>query len=135
MIVLDTNVISETWKPMPDARVLAWLDSQAIETLCLSAITIAELRFGIAAMPVGRRRTTLDDRLEQEVLPLFVARILPFDLDTSRAYADLIREDFEGYISAVQEYFRCLDAERARAFSEAQEVSQDYGRFQSVVGH
>lgn len=58
---------------------------------------------------------------------------LPSDLNDVRAYADLIRADFEGYISAVQEYFRCLDAERARAFSEAQEVSQDYGRFQNVV--
>lgn len=110
MIVLDTNVISETWKPLPDARVLAWIDSQAIETLCLSAITIAELRFGIAAMPVGRRRTTLDDRLEREVLPLFVGRILPFDLDTSRAYADLMSRakssgrairKADGYIAAT----------------------------------
>ena len=60
---------------------------------------------------------------------------LPSDPADVRAYADLIRDDFEDYISAVQDYFRCLDAERARAFSEAQEVSQDYGRFQSVVGH
>ena len=60
---------------------------------------------------------------------------LPADPEDARIYADLIRSDFEGYITAVQDYFRCLDAERARAFSEAQEVSQDYGRFQSVVGH
>ena len=60
---------------------------------------------------------------------------LPASREDMRAYADLIREDFEAYIADVQDYFRCLDAERARAFSEAQEVSQDYGRFQSVVGH
>lgn len=60
---------------------------------------------------------------------------LPSDTADVRAYADLIREDFEGYISVVQEYFRCLDAERARAFTEAQEVSQDYGRFQSLLGN
>ena len=60
---------------------------------------------------------------------------LPSDPADVRTYADLIREDFEAYISAVQECFRCLDAERARAFSEAQEVSQDYGRFQSAIGH
>lgn len=60
---------------------------------------------------------------------------LPSDPADVRAYADLIRDDFEDYISAVQDYFRCLDAERARAFSEAQEVSQDYGRFQNVIGH
>ncbi|WP_394347651.1 RNA-binding protein [Rhodobacter capsulatus] len=46
-----------------------------------------------------------------------------------RAYADLIRGDFEAYITEVQDYFRCLDDERARAFVEAREVSEEYGRF------
>lgn len=90
MILIDTNVISEPWKPAPDPRVLAWLDAQAIETLHLSAVTVAELRFGIASMPAGKRRATLHDRLEQEVLPLFAGRVLPFDLEASQAYADLM---------------------------------------------
>jgi toxin FitB len=55
MILVDTNVISEPWKPTPAAEVVAWLDAQAIETLFISAISIAELRFGIASMPTGRR--------------------------------------------------------------------------------
>nr|WP_237685067.1 hypothetical protein [Szabonella alba] len=46
-----------------------------------------------------------------------------------RIYADLIRGDFESYIADVQDYFRCLDEERARAFVEAREVSEEYGRF------
>ena len=92
MILIDTNVVSEPWKPAPDAQVLAWIDAQVIETLFLSAVTVAELRFGIAAMPAGRRRTTLHDRLEVEILPLFVGRILSFDLDASRAYADLMAQ-------------------------------------------
>ena len=50
-----------------------------------------------------------------------------------RAYADLIRGDFETYIAEVQEYFRCLDEERARAFVEAGEVSEDYARFVAAV--
>jgi predicted nucleic acid-binding protein len=90
MILVDTNVISEPWKPIPEPRVLKWIDAQAIETLYLSVITIAELRFGIAALPEGKRRTTLHDRLEQDVLPLFEGRILPFDLDASQAYAKLM---------------------------------------------
>ena len=90
MILIDTNVVSEPWKLAPDTRVLDWLDAQAIETLFLAAITIAELRFGIAAMPEGKRRTVLHDRLEGEVLPLFSGRILPFDLDASKAYATLM---------------------------------------------
>jgi len=110
MILVDTNVVSEPWKPAPDVRVLAWIDAQTIETLFLSAITVAELRFGIASMPAGRRRVTLHDRLERDVLPLFAGRILPFDLVASRAYADLLAEArssgraigmADGYIAAT----------------------------------
>ena len=54
---------------------------------------------------------------------------LPTSREDMRAYADLIRGDFEAYIADVQDYFRCLDDERARAFSEAREVSEEYGRF------
>lgn len=54
---------------------------------------------------------------------------LPSSTEDIRAYADLLRADFEGYIAGVQEYFRCLDEERARAFVEAREVSEEYGWF------
>jgi len=90
MIVVDTNVISELWKAAPDPNVLAWIDAQMIETLYLSAITVAELRFGLAAMPAGKRRAIYQDRLEGEVLPAFNGRVVPFDLDASQAYADLM---------------------------------------------
>jgi predicted nucleic acid-binding protein len=110
MIVLDTNVISDLWKIKPNPNVLAWIDAQAVETLYLSAITVAELRYGLATMPAGKRRTIYQDRLEGEVLPAFTARVLPFDLDASQAYADLMararaggkaigKED--GYIAAI----------------------------------
>ncbi|KQV28879.1 plasmid stability protein StbB [Rhizobium sp. Root1203] len=110
MILLDTNVISEPWKPVPDEAVVAWLDAQAIETLFLSAISIAELRFGIAAIPVGRRQTILRDRLEDEVLPHFSERILPFNLATSQFYCELMAHarlsgkaigKADGYIAAT----------------------------------
>ena len=58
---------------------------------------------------------------------------LPASREDMRAYADLIRGDFEAYIADVQEYFRCLDEERARAFIEAREVSEEYGRFLDAV--
>ncbi len=90
MIVIDTNVISELWKATPDPSVLAWIDAQMVETLYLSAITVAELRFGLAEMPAGKRRAIYQERLEKEVLPAFAGRILPFDLDASQAYADLM---------------------------------------------
>ncbi len=47
---------------------------------------------------------------------------------------DIIRRDFEDYIRDIQSYFRCLDGERARAFDEARDVSEDYGRFLQLVG-
>jgi len=50
-----------------------------------------------------------------------------------RTYAELIRADFETYIANVQDYFRCVDEERARIFVEAREVSEDYGRFLNAV--
>ncbi|MGX0877884.1 hypothetical protein ACSSV4_002580 [Roseovarius sp. MBR-154] len=59
---------------------------------------------------------------------------LPSDSQAARDYADIIRGDFEGYIQDIQSYFRCLDSERARAFEEAREVSEDYGRFLQLVG-
>ncbi len=59
---------------------------------------------------------------------------VPTDAKDIRAYADLIRSDFDLYIEDIQAYFRCLDEERARAFEEAREVSEDYGRFLQVVG-
>lgn len=110
MILVDTNVISEPWKPTPDERVRAWIDAQTIETLYLSAITVAELRFGISAMPEGRKRAILDNRLEREVLPLFQGRVLPFDLEATRAYADFMAQakasgraigKADGYIAAT----------------------------------
>ena len=53
---------------------------------------------------------------------------LPQSREDMRLYADLLRADFETYIAEVQTYFRCLDDERARAFVEAREVSEEYGR-------
>jgi len=59
---------------------------------------------------------------------------LPSDSQAALSYADIVRQDFENYISDIQSYFRCLDQERARAFEEAREVSEDYGRFLQLVG-
>lgn len=58
---------------------------------------------------------------------------LPERPEDVRAYADLLRADFEAYIADIQEYFRCLDAERHRAFFEAQEVSRDYERMVDIL--
>jgi len=59
---------------------------------------------------------------------------VPSDPQAAQEYADLIRKDFETYIQNIQSYFRCLDDERARAFQEAREVSEEYGSFHGSVG-
>jgi toxin FitB len=88
MILLDTNVISEAMKPAPHPPVLAWLNDQAAETLYLSSVTLAEMLFGIAALPDGKRKEKLTDALDG-LTALFRDRILPFDVDAARHYATL----------------------------------------------
>lgn len=90
MILLDTNVVSEPLRPAPEARVVEWLDAQPLETLYLSAMTVAELRAGVALLPAGKRRNTLNEYLKKRVLPSFVGRVLPFDLACTNAYAEAL---------------------------------------------
>lgn len=88
MIVLDTNIVSEAMKPELALAVRDWLDEQAAETLYLSSVTVAELLFGIGALPDGRRKQNLATTLDG-LLDLFDGRILPFDTSAARHYADL----------------------------------------------
>ena len=110
MILLDTNIISEALKPGGDPKVKAWLDAQALETLFLSTITLAEIAFGIAAMPTGERRTRLRRALDEEITPLFDGRILSFDRAAAEAYGELRARaralgkaisTADGYIAAI----------------------------------
>ena len=88
MIVLDTNVVSEAMKPATDPAVRAWLDDQLAETLFLSSVTVAELLFGIAALPEDRRRNLLTEAVEG-LLAVFGDRVLPFDIGAATHYAQL----------------------------------------------
>jgi len=90
MILLDTNVISETLRQEPNARVLDWIDAQALETLYLSVITVAELRAGSALMLAGKRQDSLHEYLEKRFLPMFANRVLPFDMACTKAYGELL---------------------------------------------
>ena len=90
MILLDTHVMSEPLRRAPEPRAIAWIDAQPMETLFLSAITVADLRAGVALLPAGKRRAGLQENLEKRVLPLFAGRVLPFDLACTQAYAALM---------------------------------------------
>jgi len=128
MILLDTHVISESLKFAGDARVLAWLDAQLIESLCVSTISLAELRFGIAALPAGKRKDTLHNSLQQRILPLFHGRILPFDEAASETYGVLRARarsqgkaiaSADGYIAATAIHHGLMVATRDTAPFEA----------------
>lgn len=90
MILLDANVVSEPLRPTPDSRVIAWIDAQPLETLYLCAMTVAELRAGVALLPIGKRRSALHDGLEERLLPMFVGRTPPFDMACTKAYAEVL---------------------------------------------
>ena len=90
MILLDTNVISEPLRHTPEPHVVAWIDAQPLETLYLSAMTVAELRAGVALLPAGKRQMALHEGLEKRVLPMFAGRVLPFDLACTNTYAELL---------------------------------------------
>lgn len=88
MILLDAHVVSEAMKPTPDPWVRRWLDAQVADTVFLSSVTVAELLFGISALPKGKRKDRLTTAFDA-VLALFAERILPFDTQAARRYADL----------------------------------------------
>ena len=109
MILLDTKLVSEPLRHVPDTRVIKWIDAQPLETLFLSAITVAELRAGVT-LDGGKRRSGLQQNLEKRVLPLFAGRELPFDLACTLAYAELMARAraaglavaaTDGYIAAI----------------------------------
>jgi toxin FitB len=89
VILLDTNVISEPLKPSGDPGVVAWIDEQLVETLYLSTVSVAELKFGVAVLPDGKRKEVLRASLDERVLPLFHSRILPLDMEAAEAYGAL----------------------------------------------
>lgn len=89
MIVLDTNVLSETLRPKPDARVLAWLASQPVAAVFTSTITRGEILYGVRLLPRGRRRDALQHAVTTIFDEAFAKRILPFDNHAADAFADI----------------------------------------------
>lgn len=87
MIIIDTNVVSEMMRPEPDMTVLAWAD--AAGKLHTTAITVAEVDYGIARLPEGRRRDRLT-MLAAAVFADFGEVILPFDTHAAHQYAEIV---------------------------------------------
>lgn len=90
MIVLDTNVISESRRPRPDAHVETWLAGTSASESYLTATVVAEIASGISVLPPGRRRLELHDALDLLVEEDFAGRVLPFSLAAAWAYARVV---------------------------------------------
>ncbi len=89
MIVLDTNVASELMRPAPTPAVTAWIAQRDAASLFLTAVGEAELRYGIAILPGGRRRDMLEAAMTEWLNLGFAERILPFDSAAARIYAEI----------------------------------------------
>jgi len=89
MIVLDTNVVSELMKESPEPAVMAWTDAIPGATMFLSAVTQAEILYGVALVPEGKRRQGLALAARTAFETYFRGRILPFDSEAAEAFAEL----------------------------------------------
>jgi len=90
MIILDTNVVSEFMTSSPDKRVLAWVNSQLASHLYLTVISVAEIQFGLMAMPKGKRQVFLSDNFDVFLKQGFTGRILDFDINAAKHYGLLM---------------------------------------------
>ena len=110
MIVLDTNVVSEVIKPRPAETVMRWFASQPAAELFVTAITEAELLYGIAIMASGRRREQVERAVTTMFADRLTDRILPFDSAAAREFATIVAvrrksgkpiDDFDAQIAAI----------------------------------
>lgn len=91
VIVVDTNVVSELMRPAPDTHVIDWAATTRPDSICTTAVTLAEVRFGIARLPDGRRKALLSSTAD-DVFGAFAHRVLSFDAGAADVYADIVVE-------------------------------------------
>ena len=96
MIVLDTNVISELMRREPDARVMAWMVDQPTAGVFTTTLTQAEIFYGLALLPEGRRREELLGAARSMFDVDLAGRVLPFDTDAALAFPEIAAERKHG---------------------------------------
>jgi hypothetical protein len=92
MIILDTNVLSALMRTAPEATVVAWLDRQPAESVWITSITLFEARLGLALLPTGRRRQTLETAFARVLKEDLENRVLDFDSAAANEAASLAAE-------------------------------------------
>lgn len=90
MILLDTNIISELMGSKPNKAVVEWLKQEDSAMLYLSSVTLAEVKYGLEILPVGKRRKFLESRFEQFISLAFPGRVLSFDENAAAYYGSLM---------------------------------------------
>lgn len=90
MIILDTNIISELMKASPNQGLWHWFETIESQPLFLTAITVAELRYGVCVLPEGKRRDQLDQAITQIVEDDFLDQILDFNQASAEGYGILV---------------------------------------------
>lgn len=90
MILLDTNVVSETMRPIPDRHVIEWLNRNESSSLFISTITIAEINYGLALLESGQRRTDLEGRFRRFISEGFDQRVVGFDRSAADEYGKMM---------------------------------------------
>lgn len=90
--LLDTNVVSELRRPRPQQKVISFVAQKPLETLFVSVVTIAEIRFGIENASDAMRRAELNEWLANKVRPMFAGRVLPVSEDVILEWRLLVAE-------------------------------------------
>jgi|SoiMethySBSTD1v2_1073268.scaffolds.fasta_scaffold1077429_1 predicted nucleic acid-binding protein len=90
MILLDTNIISEAWRPRPNPLVLGWLETQPFNSLYVCTPVLAELRFGAERLDAGRRRDRLRASIDQLENEGYRGRVLVLDGAAAAEYGRLV---------------------------------------------
>ncbi len=121
MIIVDTNVVAEMMKESPAVEAVTWLNAQVASNLFLAAITLAEIGYGLAILPHGKRRLTLEQGFERVIAEAFAGRVLAFDDEAARLYGVLMGRRktigrplsiFDGQIAAIARSNRSAIATR-----------------------
>jgi hypothetical protein len=118
MIVIDTNVASELMKPSPDPSVRDWIVAHRGDRLHTTAITVAEIRYGIERLPAGRRRDLLKLTAD-DLFSAFKEQILPFDAAAAAVYPLVVTQrervgmPIDGFDAQIAAICRTRDARLA----------------------
>jgi len=121
MILLDTNIVSENFRPQPNPAVVLWVDSQPTGSLYICTPVLAELRFGLEKLPTGQRKDALQTAIDRIENDYFRGRILALDINAAAEYGRLAAsrqrigrpiQQMDGLIAAIASINRLTIATR-----------------------